>query len=90
MKKIQKPKVIEINNEELEQLIQRVKKGLSEEDAKIIINIIETHKFICGQLEIKNVQLKRLLKQLFGIKSEKTKDIINDSNSGSDNGRIQQ
>jgi transposase len=51
----------------------------------MIINIIETHKFICGQLEIKNVQLKRLLKQIFGIKSEKTKDIINDSNSGTDN-----
>jgi hypothetical protein len=35
-------------------------------------------------LEVINVQLKRLLKQLFGIKSEKTKDIINDSNSGLD------
>jgi len=84
MKKKKAPQVIEFTSEELKQLIQRVKKGLSEEDAKIIINIIETHEFICGQLEIKNVQLKRLLKQIFGIKSEKTKNIINDSDSNSD------
>jgi hypothetical protein len=84
MKKKQTPQVIELTNEELEEIIQRVKKFLSEEDAKIIINIIETHKFICGQLEVKNVQLKRLLKQIFGIKSEKTKNIINDSDSEND------
>ena len=41
MKKKQTPQVIELTNEELEEIIQRVKKFLSEEDAKIIINIIK-------------------------------------------------
>jgi hypothetical protein len=59
MKKKQTPQVIEVSNEELEKIIQRVKEGLSEDDARIIINIIETHKFICGQLEVKNEKYRK-------------------------------
>ena len=81
-----KPEVINIEPEKLEELIGKVQKNLPEEDAKIIIGMIDTLKFICEKLEKKDVQIKRLLKRLFGIKSEKTKDIIkkNDDDSKED------
>jgi len=75
-----KPEVIQLNDEELKPLMQRVKEALSEEDANIIIGIIETLIFIIGKLEQKNVQVKALLKQIFGIKSEKTKKIVKQNN----------
>ena len=83
------PEIINLDQERLETLTEQVQKSLPEEDAKIIIGMIETIKFICEKLEEKNVQIKRLVKRIFGIKSEKTKDIIksnSDSEEDSENG----
>ena len=41
--------------------------------------------FVIDELNKKNVQLKRLLKQIFGIKSEKTKKVFNQENTPTDN-----
>lgn len=71
-----KQEVINIEPEKLEELIGKIQKYLPEEDAKIVIGIIETLKFICEKLDEKNFQLKRLLKRIFGRQSEKTKDIL--------------
>ena len=68
-----KQEVINIEPEKLEELIGKIQKYLPEEDAKIVIGIIETLKFICEKLDEKNFQLKRLLKRIFGKQSEKKK-----------------
>ena len=75
-----KPEILKINYEKLEQLLQRVKNALSEEDAKIIEGMVDTLTYIYKLLETKNIQLKRLLKQLLGIKSEKSKKVIKNDN----------
>ena len=80
-----KTAVINIEPEILEELIDKVQKALPEKDAELIIRIILTLKFICEQLERKNVQIKRLLKRIFGIKTEKTKKIIKNNNGSGDN-----
>ena len=66
-KKKQTPQVIEVTSEELEQLIQRVKMGLSEDDAKIIINTdISNSEFQPGKkafyLENDELKIKRIIK----------------------------
>ncbi|KPA15567.1 transposase IS66 [Candidatus Magnetomorum sp. HK-1] len=58
---------------------------MPEKDAELIVRIILTLKFICEQLENKNVQIKRLLKRIFGIKSEKTKNILKNNSGSEDN-----
>jgi len=53
-----KPEILKINYEELEQLIQRVKNELSEEDAKIIEGMVDMQKYI----GIKSEKSKNVIK----------------------------
>ncbi|KPA13176.1 transposase, partial [Candidatus Magnetomorum sp. HK-1] len=73
-----KLEIIELDHEKLESLVKRVEKLLPEEDAKNIKGMIETLKFISEKLKKKNYQIKRILKQIFGIKSEKSDKLFGD------------
>ncbi|KPA12727.1 transposase IS66, partial [Candidatus Magnetomorum sp. HK-1] len=75
-----KLEIIELDHEKLDSLIKRVEKLLPEEDVKYIKGMVETLKFISEKLKKKNYQIKRILKQIFGIKSEKSDKIFEDKN----------
>jgi len=73
------PKVEKIDTDQVEDLMNRARSNtLTVQDIDIIQNMFETLLYIYGLLEQKDVQLKRLLKQILGIKSEKTKKIKKD------------
>ena len=80
---MKKPEQINLKLEEIEALLARVEKGLSQDgDYEIIKSMAETIIFLNQAVNSKNVSIKRLLKMLFGIKTEKKNKVF--KNSGSD------
>lgn len=80
-KKNKKPTVKKINHKELEGLLERALSNvLTPDDCEQIKNMAETIEYIIQLLDKKDVQLKRLLKQILGIKTEKSKKVIKDKN----------
>lgn len=76
-KKKQYPKIKKINQNELKDLIERARNNtLTSEDCDNIQAMAETIGFILDKLNKKDFQLKRLLKQIFGIKTEKSKKVL--------------
>ena len=76
-----KPETIELNPEELKTLLERVKAAVSEEDYEIIKEMTEVLQAMSQVVDQKAASIKRLLKQLFGQKSEKKKDVLNDQDN---------
>jgi transposase len=69
-----KAKKLEISIEEVEALLDRVKKGsLAQGDYEIIKGVIETHMLLNQAVTEKDTSIKRLLNMIFGYKTEKTK-----------------
>jgi len=71
-----KPETIELNPEELKTLLERVKAAVSEEDYEIIKEMTEVLQAMSQVVDQKAASIKRLLKQLFGQKSEKKKGCV--------------
>jgi transposase len=69
------PKLKRMSPEELEALLQRTEEVIPAEDALAFRQLTETLDFILENALKKDVQIKTLLKQIMGIKSEKTKKI---------------
>lgn len=90
------PKCMEMSEEELADLISRVKKAdLASEDADIVLNLFEFNSWLQSQILEKNISIHRLRK-IFGSSSEKSKKKkkkgsgdndkdSNDKNKGDDN-----
>lgn len=75
------PKIKKINHNDLQGLLERARgNALTSEDCANIQGMAETIEFIIEKLNKKDVQLKRLLKQILGIKSEKTQKILKREN----------
>ena len=71
------PKVQKVNREELSAMLERLDGNrLTKEDRSLIANMAETLEFILKKLQDKDVRLKHLLKQIFGIKSEKSSKVF--------------
>jgi len=69
-----KAKKIEINAEEAEALLDRVKKGtLAQGDYEIIKGLLDTLTLLNQAVTEKGTSIKRLLQMIFGHKTEKTK-----------------
>ena len=68
-----KPKTIELSPEDLQALLERVKTVVLEEDYEIIKAMTEALQAMSQVVDHKAASIKRLLKQLFGQKSEKKK-----------------
>lgn len=96
-KKRRYPNVKKISREELTRLLDRARSNtLTPEDCNSIQGMAETIEFIIEMLNQKDVQLKRLLKQILGIKSEKSKKIFDPEkpakakdNTGADKADVQ-
>lgn len=73
---------IDVSPEELEALVERVERGeLQEGDVQLIRAMVETIIRFNSALNEKNITIKRLLRILFGSKSEKTKTVLKDCES---------
>ena len=74
--KPQHAKIKKLSSEELECLLVRFEtKTFTEKDIELVRQIVETLKFFFENADRKNIQLKTLLKQLQGIKSEKAQKL---------------
>ncbi len=69
-------KIRKISREELSSALGRAKENLDRGDYEIFEAVVETLEFITEKLEEKNVRLKQMLKQILGIKSEKSSKVI--------------
>ncbi len=79
---MKKPEHINLKIEEIEALLKRVEKGHSQDgDYEIIKSMADTIIFLNQAVNSKNVSIKRLLKMLFGIKTEKKNKIFKNSDS---------
>ena len=73
------PKHIELSPEQADSLIERVKsRRLDEKDYEILIGIIETVLFLYQALSQKSHSIQRLLRRIFGIKTESAKNVLKD------------
>ncbi|MQY76000.1 MAG: IS66 family transposase [Spirochaeta sp.] len=78
------PKRIDVKKEEMKALLKRVEsKELEEGDYKIIKAMAETISFLSFALEEKKISIRRLLNMLFGVKTEKTKNLLKGSDGKS-------
>ncbi|MBM9538839.1 IS66 family transposase, partial [Desulfobulbus alkaliphilus] len=78
---------IEINGEEAQKLLDRVKSSVSDEDYRIIKGLIDTHLLLNQAVNEKSISIKRLLQMIFGVKTEKSRSGSNSSDrKKSDNG----
>lgn len=71
------PKIKKVKKEELSSLLERARSNsLTEEDCEVISGMAETIEFIIEKLHDKDAKLKQLLKQILGIKTEKSSKIV--------------
>lgn len=77
---MKKPKQINLKLDEIEALLKRVEKGQNRDgDYEIIKSMADTIIFLNQAVNSKNVSIKRLLKMLFGIKTEKKNKLFNNN-----------
>jgi transposase len=78
------PERIDINPEQLAALLKRAKDGLEAKDYEIIKAMADTLSFFSQVSDEKAVTIKRLLRMLFGDKTEKAEKLLGKQNQGSD------
>lgn len=77
-------KQIHLKLEDINALLERIEsRTLVDEDYKIIMAMAETITCLGQSLEQKDVSIRRLLKMLFGVKTEKLAKILKANNNGS-------
>jgi len=73
------PRRLELTPEELKALLERVKAAVSESDYEAVKAMADTIEALSRVLDQKATSIKRLLKLLFGQKSEKKNKVSEDS-----------
>lgn len=68
--------VVDLGQERLEQLLERVKTALPEDDFADLGRVVTAYQYLLRLIEMKNISLERLRKIIFGSKSEKTSEIF--------------
>lgn len=70
-----KLKKLEVSGSEAEALLERVKDNMAQEDYQIIKGLVDTHLLLGQAVSEKKSSISRLLKMIFGAKTEKTRNI---------------
>jgi len=84
MKKVKKPKKIDINTEQLQELSQRLEEQrLEPRDYEIIRAVLKSYVYLHTMLQQKKTSIKKLLRTVFG-KTEKSKNLLKKSKDGKD------
>lgn len=74
------PEYIDLSPEEASSLIERVKsRTLDEKDYEVVVSLIQTVLFLYQALSEKSHSIQRLLRRIFGVKTESTKNVLKDS-----------
>ena len=77
------PKRIDLTPEQLDALLKRVEAGMLQDgDYEIIKGMAETLSFLNQALDNKNTSIKRLLKMIFGDRTEKTAKVLKRNKAG--------
>jgi len=77
------PKRIDLTPEQLDALLKRVEaSALQDGDYEIIKGMAETLSFLSQALDNKNTSIKRLLKMIFGDRTEKTASVLKRNKTG--------
>jgi hypothetical protein len=85
---LKKPEQIELTAEEVEAIIQRVENGtLTRRDCTIIIAVLRNHVILSQAMEQKSCSIGRLLRLLFGARTEKAKSVLKDSHGDQNKSR---
>ena len=70
------PAIVEVNNAELQELLQRVDEALDEKDSTLIRTVFQSYRYVTDLVEDKNTSLRRLRQLLFGSTTEKTATVV--------------
>ena len=74
------PETLSVNPEQLQQLRQRIReRKLEEADWRLIEGILETVQFLRDAVQKKSMAVKRLLRMLFGPRTEKSQAVLPDA-----------
>ncbi len=74
---MKKPERIDLNLDQVDALLKRVETGsLQEGDYEIIKAMVETIHLLSQSVDQKATSIRRLLRMLFGDRTEKLKDVI--------------
>jgi transposase len=74
-------KIVELNMNRIEELLQRAESALNEEDYKTVKAVFESYAYLTELVEDKGTTIARLRKLLFGSRTEKTRDVIMDGDT---------
>ena len=74
------PKQIDLSPEQADTLIERIRsRALDDKDCEILIAIIQTVLILYQALSQKSHSIQRLLRRIFGVKTESAKNVLKDS-----------
>lgn len=76
-----KPPEIEIDRQRIEDFLKRVERNLDPEDFAFVSTLVGTVLYLRGLVEKKASAIARLLRLMFGFKTESSKRILNEANA---------
>jgi len=76
-----KPPKMEMDNEKVKSFLQRAEKNLDPEDFAFVSGLVGTVLFLSGLVEKKSSAIVRLLRLIFGFKTESSKRIFNEESA---------
>jgi transposase len=71
-----KRRILEVDNQQLEDVLRRAERSLAEEDAALIRALFESYVYVADLVEDKNTSIRRLRQLFFGARSEKTEAVV--------------
>ncbi|WP_157158884.1 IS66 family transposase [Gimesia maris] len=74
-----KPEVMEVDHKRLQDVADRARQSLAHQDAELIERVFESYEYVAGLIQEKNMSIGRLQKMLFGAKTEKTRQVVGNS-----------
>ena len=83
MTKKRSPEILEVNSQQVQQMLDRAARKLSAEDAELMRRIVESYDYISDLVEDKNTTIARLRKLFFGSKTEKSDQVLSESDDDS-------
>lgn len=70
---------MDVSHEKLKSIFEETRKFLSEDDAELLEDAIDTLAVVTNELEMKGASIRRLRKLLFGSSTEKLSNVFPDS-----------
>jgi transposase len=70
------PRIIDVNDAQLEEVLHRVEQSLDEKDVSLIRAVFQSYLYVTDLVEDKNTSIRRLRQLLFGARTEKTDAVV--------------